>query len=208
VSGVVQFNYKPPTQYPITNYISYDHLGYEFKAFMSTLDKQQDPCGFEQAVQSQVWCDAMNVELQALEQNGTWELTQLPPGKKAIGCKWLFKTKYRSDGTIDRHKARLVIQGFSQKKGIDYKETFAPVAKMTTVRTILAVAAMKHWITCQMDVTNAFLHGDLEEDVYMKLPKGYKGKGEPIMCSSKPANTSQFSTITICKLKKSLYGLK
>ena len=79
---------------------------------------------------------------------------------------------------------------------------------MTTVRTILAVATMRHWITCQMDVTNVFSHGDLEEDVYMKLPKGYKGKGEPIMCSSKPTNTSQFSATIICKLKKSLYGLK
>ena len=78
---------------------------------------------------------------------------------------------------------------------------------MTTVRTVLAVVAMKHWITCQMDVTNAFFHCDLEEDVYMKLSKGYKGKGKPIMCSSKPANTSQFPATTVCKLKKSFYGL-
>jgi len=183
VSGAAQ----SPTKnvlYPLTHHITYDHLDHNFQAFISVLDKQHDPVSFEQAVKSQVWCNAMNIELQALERNETWELTSLPPGKKPIGCKWLFKTKYRSDGTIDRHKARLVIQGFSQQKGIDYEETFAPVAKMATVRTILAVTAMKQWFTCHMDVTNAFLHGDLDEEVYMKLPKGYRGKGEPVLLNT------------------------
>ena len=85
----------------------------------------------------------MNAELQALERNGTWSLTKLPIGKRAIGCKWLFKIKYKSDGIIERHKARLVIQGCRQQKGIDYGETFAPVAKMVIMRSVLAVVVMQ-----------------------------------------------------------------
>ena len=85
----------------------------------------------------------MNLELKALEDNGTWLVTDLPLGRKGIGCKWIFKTKYHSDGTLDRYEARLVVQGCRQKPGIDYSETFAPVAKMTTVRTLLVVAALK-----------------------------------------------------------------
>jgi len=93
---------------PAANQAGYSHLDSTHQAFLSALDNQCDPTSFTTAVQSQQWCDAMNVELQALERNGTWSLTRLPPEKKAIGCKWLYKTKYRSDGTVERHKARLV----------------------------------------------------------------------------------------------------
>ena len=122
----------------------------------------------------------MNLELRALERNDTWTITSVPHGKKAIGCKWLDKTKFNSDGTIERYKARLVILGCRQKYGADYQETFAPVAKMTTVRTLLAVVAMRKWHAYQMDVSNAFLHGDLEEDVYMTFPPGYTQFGADI----------------------------
>lgn len=134
----------------------------------------------------------MQSELQALERNGTWALTPLPPGKKALGCKWVYKIKYHSDGTIERHKARLVILGNTQVEGVDYKETFAPVAKMVTVRTLLTIAVARQWEVHQMDVHNAFLHGDLEEEVYMKVPPGYV-----------PATSGK-----ACRLLKSLYGLR
>ncbi|GAA0150971.1 transmembrane signal receptor [Lithospermum erythrorhizon] len=94
----------------------------------------------------------------------------LPPGKKALGCKWVYKIKYHSDGKIECLKARLEIFGNHQVEGIDYNETFAPVPKMVIVRTFLAIAATRNWELHQIDVHNAFLHGDLHEEVYMKLP--------------------------------------
>ena len=109
-----------------------------------------------------------------------------------LGSKFVFSIKHRSDGSIDRYKARLVTFGNKQEYGLDYDETFAPVAKMTTVRTILALAASQSWPLHQMDVKNAFLHGDLKAGVYLKLPYGM----------------STSSSNDVCKLKRSLYGLK
>jgi hypothetical protein len=93
----------------------------------------------------------------------------------------VYKTKFNSNGTIDRHKARLVAQGFTQTFGVDYKETFAPGAKMNTVHVLLSVAVNKGWLMCQMDVKNAFLHGNLEEEVYMKLPSGHPQASDPTL---------------------------
>ncbi|GJT23280.1 retrovirus-related pol polyprotein from transposon TNT 1-94 [Tanacetum coccineum] len=160
-----------PSHNPVANSVSVAPLHSQFQCFLTALLAQSHstPTNFKEAVLDPEWCEAMNAELKALEQNGTWELTTLPQGKKAIGSHWIYKIKLKADGSLERKKARLVVQGNRQRKGVDYEETFAPVAKMVTVRALLAVAAMKGWDLCQMDVSNAFLHGDLYEEVYMKM---------------------------------------
>ena len=147
----------------------------------------------------------MQAEIEALEANNTWSVMPPPPGKVAIGSKWVYKVKYHSDSTIGIYKARLVAKGYTQKEGIDYNETFSPMVKFITVRLVLTLAAMKQWHILQLDVNNTFLHGDLLEDVYMSLPWGFhskgetKGKGEFVQGAHGPL---------VCKLNKSLYGLK
>ncbi|PKI39920.1 hypothetical protein CRG98_039690 [Punica granatum] len=115
----------------------------------------------------------MAEEIHAVEVYKTWTIEQLPTGKHPIGCKWVFKVKRRADGSVERYKARLVAKGFTQVEGIDFHETFASVAKLVTVRCLLTVAVARGWIIHQMDVNNAFLYGDLEEEVYMELPSGF-----------------------------------
>ena len=114
----------------------------------------------------------MKEELDTLSKNHTWDLVTLPPRKSVVGCKWIYKIKTRSDGSIERYKARFVVKGFTQEHGIDYEETFAPVARISSVRTLLAIAAASKWDIFQMDVKNAFLNGDLSEEVYMQPPPG------------------------------------
>ncbi|XP_062028861.1 uncharacterized protein LOC133744845 [Rosa rugosa] len=140
------------------------------------------------------WTQAMNEELKALQKNLTWDVVTMPAGKKTVGCRWVFTVKLKADGSIDRYKARLVAKGYTQRYGIDYEETFAPVAKINTVRILISLAATKDWPLHQFDVKNAFLNGNLEEEVYMDMPPGVK---------SMPCDTGK-----VCKLKKSLYGLK
>jgi hypothetical protein len=128
-----------------------------------------------------------------LDANATWELVVLLKDKKAIGCKWVYKVKHNANGYVNRYKARLVAKGYAQTYGIDYEETYSPIAKMTTVRAIIAITTVKGWSLQQMDVRNDFLHGDLREEVYMEQPLGYMDQTCPNL---------------ICRLKKVLYGLK
>ena len=178
--------------YPLENYVSFDRLAPHVQAFLLKVEAQLEPTSFKEAMKDKKWRNAATGEIDALERSGTWTVTDLPPGKQAIGCKWIFKIKFNADGTVERYKARLVACGNKQEEGVDYNETFAPVVKMNTVRTLLGISAARDWELHQMDVHNAFLHGELEEEVYMKLPPGF--------ASSKPNQ--------VCKLNKALYGLK
>ena len=112
-------------------------------------------------------------EMIALEFNRTWSLVPHPPGKSTVGCRWVFTVKVSPEGKVDRLKARLVAKGFTQIFGLDYGDTFSPVAKMASVRLFISMAAMNSWFLYQLDIKNAFLHGDLTEEVYMEQPPGF-----------------------------------
>lgn len=150
-----------------------------------------EPHSYEEAQAIPEWVTTMNQELSALESNKTGDVVQLPLGMKPIGCRWVYKIKLRADGTIERYKARLVAKGYTQVEGIDFYDSFSPVAKSMTVRVILALAAYHGWFLHQCDVNSVFLHGHLDEDIYMSAPPGYNVQDGHV-----------------CKLKRSLYGLK
>jgi hypothetical protein len=152
-----------------------------------------EPQTVQEAMQSLDWKIAMDTEFLALQQNKTWSLVHPKQAQNLIDCKWVFKVKRKADGSIDRYKARLVAKGFKQRYGLDYEDTFSPVVKAATIRLILSIAVSRGWILRQLDVQNAFLHGVLEEEVFMRQPPGYEDKARPEY---------------VCKLNKSLYGLK
>jgi histone deacetylase 1/2 len=151
-----------------------------------------EPTTVKQALQSSEWVTAMQEEYNALIKNNTWTLVKPPAHKAPIGCKWVFRIKENSDGTINRYKARLVAKGFHQKAGSDFTETFSPVIKPVTIRTVLTIAVSNKWPVQQIDVNNAFLNGVLEEEVYMQQPPGFENSDKEL----------------VCKLNKALYGLK
>ena len=151
------------------------------------------PTTYLQASKHPHWVKAMQDEFLALKQTGTWSLVPHTHSSNIVGCKWVFRIKKNSDGTIDRYKARLVAKGFHQQEGLDYIETFSPVAKPVTIRLLLTLAAQYDWFLNQLDVSNAFLHGTLTEHVFMHQPPGFEDPIHPTH---------------ICHLHKSLYGLK
>lgn len=180
------------TPYPLVNYVSDVNFSESHKAFLAAITKGGEPKSYEEAVQLKIWRESMKDEIDAFERNKTFSIVDLPPGKEAIGNMCLYKYKYGADGTIKRCKSRLVALGNRQVEGVDFTETFAPVAKMSTIRSLLRVIAGKGWFVHQMDVQNAFLHGELNEEVYMKLPQGF--------AASDPNKA--------CRLHKAVYGLK
>ncbi|KAK1697317.1 hypothetical protein QYE76_014183 [Lolium multiflorum] len=152
-----------------------------------------EPPDVQAALADPRWKQAMDEEFQALKTNQTWRLVPPKRGANVIDCRWIYKVKHKADGSVDRYKARLVAKGFKQRYGIDYEDTFSPVVKIATVRLVLAISVSRGWSLRQLDVKNAFLHGVLEEEVYMRQPPGYEDKGKMNY---------------VCKLDKALYGLK
>jgi hypothetical protein len=152
-----------------------------------------EPAGYEEAIKDQKWQKAMEEELSMIKKNKTWELVDRPKDRKIIGVKWVFRTKLNADGSINKHKARLVVKGYAQVFGVDYSDTFAPVARLDTIRLVLAIAAQNKWKVFQLDVKSAFLNGILQEEIYVEQPEGFMEQGEEEK---------------VYLLKKALYGLK
>jgi hypothetical protein len=141
--------------------LTYDGFVVHHYAYMVRVIQEVEPICFEQTIGNPKWDNAMDEEMAMLDANATWELVALPKDKKAIGCKWVYKVKHNADGSMNRYKAKLVAKGYAQTYGIDYEETYSPIAKMKTVRAIIVMAAAKGWSLHQMDVNNVFFHGDL-----------------------------------------------
>ena len=155
--------------------------------------KVSEPSTLKQALTDPNWTQAMDLEIAALHRNQTWDLVQQPSDANVIGCKWVYKLKHKSDGSIERYKARLVAKRYNQTHGLDYFETFSPVVKAATIRIILTIALSFKWELRQLDVHNAFLNGDLQKQVYMLQPPGYMDTTFPDK---------------VCRLNKAIYGLK
>ncbi|XP_075491094.1 uncharacterized protein LOC142529437 [Primulina tabacum] len=192
---------SPPSSassYTLTQSISYDSHSNSYKNLVLNISSHGEPQFYHQAVKLQSWRAAMRDKLDAMHANNTCSVVALPPGKQPIGCRWVYKIKYKSDGSVDRHKARLVAKGYTQREGVEFFETFSPVAKLATVKVFLALAASQNWILAQLDVNNAFLNGDLYEEVYMDLPLGYHPR----------AQQNPETPRIVCHLHKSIYGLR
>ncbi|GKC33755.1 retrotransposon protein, putative, ty1-copia subclass [Tanacetum coccineum] len=155
-----------------------------------------EPANYKVALldpESDKWLNAMNVEMQSMKDNEVWVLVELPPNGKTVGSKWLFKKKTDMDGAVHTYKARLVVKDYTQTPGIDYEETFSPVADIRSIRILIAIVAYYDYEIWQMDVKTAFLNGYLNEEVYLEQPEGFVNKKYPNR---------------VCKLKRSIYGLK
>ena len=186
---------EPPTPTPVLRRSSRPHVPNRRYMDYMLLTDGGEPEDYEEACQTvdaNKWELAMKDEMKSLISNQTWELAELPMGKKALHNKWVYRVKEDHDG-YKRYKARLVVKGFQQKEGVDYTEIFAPVVKLNTIRSVLSIVASEELYLEQLDVKTAFLHGDLDEEIYMHQPEGFSEEGKKNM---------------VCRLKKSLYGLK
>ena len=152
-----------------------------------------EPSSYEEAASQQVWREAMQEEYSSIMKNDVWEVVPRPEGKSVVTSRWLYKVKHATDGSIEKFKARFVARGFSQVEGVDYEETFAPMARYTSIRSIISIAAKMGWKIHQMDVKTAFLNGFIQEEVYIEQPQSFEVHGKESH---------------VCRLKKALYGLK
>ncbi|GJS54124.1 retrotransposon protein, putative, ty1-copia subclass [Tanacetum coccineum] len=173
-----------------------DRYGYYVDVEEYELGDLDEPPNYKAALadpESDKWLEAMNTEMQSMKDNQVWILVELPPNGRTVGSKWLFKKKTDMDGNVHTFKARLVAKGYTQTYGVDYGETFSPVADIRAIRILLAIAAFYDYEIWQMDVKTAFLNGHLSEDVYMVQPEGFVDPKHPNK---------------VCKLQRSIYGLK
>jgi hypothetical protein len=166
------------------------HRGHDDVLNIASVD---EPASFREAEQEECWREAMRAEIKAIKENRTWELVELPARHRAIGLKWVYKIKHNKNGNVVQHKARLVAKGYVQQAGVDFDEVFAPVARLESVRTMLALAVHQRWEVHHMDVKSAFLNGDLKEEVYVAQPPGFVISG---------------SENKVLRLRKALYGLR
>ena len=172
------------------------YLGVSEGQDVVSTDSVNDPLTFKNAMEDpdkEEWLKAMNLEMESMYSNSVWELVDLPDGVKPIGSKWIYKRKRGIDGKVETFKARLVAKGYTQKEGVDYEETFSPVAMFKSIRILLSIAAYFDYEIWQMDVKTAFLNGNLEESIYMMQPEGF---------------VSPDQVQKVCKLQRSIYGLK
>jgi hypothetical protein len=154
---------------------------------------EKEPTCFEEAIWKKEWADAMTEEYQSIIKNDVWEIIPRPNSKDVVSSRWLFKIKCAADGSIGKYKSRFVARGFSKKESIEYEETFTLVARYTSIKTIIALAAKMKWKLHQMDVKTTFLNGVIEEELYIEQPQGFEVEDRKSH---------------VCKLNKSLYGLK
>lgn len=167
-----------------------------FAGMVGGQQKLVEPETYMEAMQSpevEQWQHAMRQEIDSLKKNGTWKLVELPQGRHTIKNKWVYKLKFATDGSVARFKARLVAKGFTQREGVDYFETFSPVAKFDSIRAILSIAAADNFLIKQFDVETAFLYGEIEEEIFMTQPTGFIDPEYPK---------------SVCKVLKSIYGLR
>jgi len=192
VNTRVYFNAQA-VEHPSQAVCTFAEFPEEHCTFMVSLDESFVPRTYEEAMEHDLWKESVGDEADAMIRNDTWYESELPKGKKAVSSRWIFTIKYLANGKVDRRKTRLVARGFTQTYGEDYIDTFAPVAKLHTIRIVLSLAVNLKWELWQMDVKNAFLQGELEDEVYMYPPPGL----EHLV---KPGN--------VLRLKKAIYGLK
>ena len=161
--------------------------------YQALVAQGEEPSSFQEAVQHQVWVDATVEEYSSIMMNDVWEVVPRPEDRSVVGSRWIYKIKYVADGSIEKYKARFVAKGYTEKKGIDYEETFAPVARYTSIRSVISLAAQMGWEIHQMDVETTFLSSVIEEEVYIEQPESFETREK---------------RTHVCSLKKSLYGLK